>query len=189
MRAFGIIQGIKTNWMLFRLLFCVALISVLFNPGLHKWWNFRQVQYQFRNEMDPAKVQKWATNVLAQHYRDKNIHLYPRGAETNVLYAYPGWYGTYLPPGASNMVVKHLCRPEVEVHSDHVVVFGGGSGQPELWVGATNYVYENDRAKMWRPGVCIVIPEEFYKDVAPTALRDGRFEAVASCLSSNRSWS
>jgi hypothetical protein len=148
MRESKIIQVIKTNWQIFWLLFVITLTPVLFNQGLQKWWRFRQVERQFRGEMDPSTVQEWAANVLAQN------------PWSNHVGQVPGWYGTNLPPGASNLVEKYFYRPRVEIYFDHVVVFGGGRGRPELWVGYTNFIYESDRAKMWKPGVYIVIPEE-----------------------------
>src|ERR1700722_6709630 len=99
----NLIRIVKANRQLFWMLLVVALMPVIFNHTLLRWWNFRQIESQLQTEMDPIKVQLWATNILAQHYWDKNVHYYPRFGSSNILYSYPSWSGTNLPPGALNM--------------------------------------------------------------------------------------
>jgi hypothetical protein len=162
MRASGIIRVIKANWQIVWLLVVVALMPVLFNPSLHRWWHFKQLESEFQSKMDPEQIRRLAADILTEHVWDKNIHYYYRGTDTANRYSYPGWLGTDFPPETSQIVRSSLTNlgcPNIEIHPDCVVMFGGWHGQPQLVVGATNFVCSDDRAKMWMPGIYIKIPD------------------------------
>jgi hypothetical protein len=159
MSSLKIIGIVKKNWVLFWLLMVVALMPVVLNHQLHRWWHFRQTKRQFQSEVDPVKLQLWATNILAQNYWKRDSHRNNSSNDSTVS-AYPQWYITNLPPGSSNLVEKYNYTARVEVHPDYVVVFGNErGGEPELFVGSTNFVWAGDNSEMWHTGIYIVIPE------------------------------
>ena len=128
MRIKRTIKIIKENWGIIWALFAIIAMSLYLNSSAPRWFRLRHFENTLRSQMDPITLQKWAINVIEQH---------------------PAWNGTNLPPGAE----KVGYWPNVVVHKDYVVLFGGGHGAPELLVGAPSFTWSDESTRMWKPGI------------------------------------
>jgi hypothetical protein len=92
--------------------------------------------------VDPISLQRWATNLLAQHPNESWLNP-----------------GTNIPPGLDR-AFRHGMHVLIGGNPSHVAVFDGEKGGPFLRVGPPLYfVSTNDVDYIiteWKPGIYIV---------------------------------
>ena len=125
-------------------LWIVALLLLNRVTPLGTWLRAKSLEFQVKSNVDPVKLQEWATNLLAQHM----------GAH------YQDFYGTNsnVPSGLNK--VKGFGHIDVEIMQDIdpeksvVGVFCDSKGGPILVVGKPTLVTPKSISIIpWKPGI------------------------------------
>jgi hypothetical protein len=126
-----------------------AGVIVLFSIVVWAWvlnqmnhcFTVRWLAFQAKRSVNPVELQKWATNLLANHGRR--------------LRGYQDFYGTNMPSSLRKVMPGY---PNVKIHNpDEVWVCGESKGGPFLVVGAPSLVTPtNQNIFPWKPGIYFV---------------------------------
>ena len=107
--------------------------------AMTNWFSVRWLEYRVKRNVDPAELQTWAVNLLANHgHRD-----------------YQDFDGTNAPASLTKVMAGH---PNIRIFSaDKVAICGTGKGGPLLVVGPPSLVTPNHGNFIkWKPGIYFV---------------------------------
>jgi hypothetical protein len=130
-------------------LWIVVLLIIYVRSPLPAWMSTRSLVRQVTNNMDPAELQQWATNLLAHHSGE---------------YSFDDSYDTNVPAGLKKVKGFDLIMrvfPErhdlLGAESPEIWIFCGTKGGPFLVVGSpTLATPSNQNIIPWKPGMYFV---------------------------------
>ena len=117
-----------------------VLLVLLIAPVSSNWLREKEFEWKARSNMDPAKLQEWATNLLEKFPPQRGFYI--------------DLFGTNLPPGMAKMKGYERMVSIVlgEEQVPRVVLFGSRGG-PAILVGPTNFLSSSRETRLWKPGI------------------------------------
>src|SRR5438093_749211 len=127
-------------WLSILIIFAALLLGLLLFPFSSRWLRQYEFESKVRANVDPAKLQDWAGDLIRRYPPEGRFYLDLRG--------------TNMPPGAAALK-GYAPMVSIVVGEEKVprVVLFGALGDPALLVGPTNFVSRNSETKLWKPGI------------------------------------